>query len=122
MDVFPEVWAKIVENYAAEAPKLVEYVRTEWVESSCKEEVFDCFINTTVRHFGHKSTSTNEGAHAILKKYLQDRTGNLLTVISAAHTKIQSEIHEIQGVIAKDYNRKPEYLRRLNIFIMSLVR
>ena len=92
---FPETWANLQTDYMEAAPDLVEYLRTEWVESSCKEEVFDCFIDARVRHFEHKSTSTNEGAHAILKKYLQNGVGDLLTVISACHTKIQGETQEI---------------------------
>ena len=66
----------------------MEYLRTEWIKAPCKNEVFNCLINADVRYFRHKCMLTNEGAHAILKKYFSDYTGNLLTVISAAHTKI----------------------------------
>ena len=82
-----------VEDYAESAPKLVNYLRREWVVSSCHTEVFDCFF-TNVMHFGHTSTSTNEGAHAVLvptrersrnsslftKKFLQQSNGCHLEV------------------------------------------
>ena len=116
IDNFNDTWAKIIQDYGEDTPQLVEYLRTEWVEAPYKNEVFDCFIDANVRHFGHKCTSTNEGAPAILKKYLQDRTGDLLTVISAAHTKIQGEIHEVRGDMAKDFDRKPDDMKQNPFF------
>ena len=116
IDNFNDIWAKIVQDYGEDAPQLVEYLRTEWVEAPYKNEVFDCFIDTNVRYFRHKCTSTNEDAYVILKKYLQDRTGDLLIVISAAHTKIQGEIHEIRGNMAKDFDRKPDDIKQNPFF------
>ena len=83
--------------------------------TDCKEEVFDAYL-TDILHFGYKSTSSNEGAHAAMKSYLADRTGDLLTVITAIHTKIQGDVHEIQAERAKTYSSKPEYLLKNTLF------
>ena len=66
-------------------------------------------------HFGHTSISTNEGAHTLFKKYLEDRTGDLLTIVQAAHTKIQDK-NTIKANIAQDFNRKLKVLQHLDIF------
>ena len=88
MNNFDETWDKIVQDYNEDTPQLIKYMRTKWVKAPYKNEVFDCYINVYIYYFRHKCTSTNKGAHTILKKYLQDHTGDLLTVISAAHRKI----------------------------------
>ena len=120
-DVFNAIWAKIVEDYTETAPKLVKYIREEWIDD-CKEEVFDGYL-TDALHFGHKSTSSNEGAHAAIKSYLLDCTGDLLTVVSAIHTKIQADIHEIQAGMAKTYSSKPGSFQRIHLLddIIDLV-
>ncbi len=41
-----------------------------------------------LKHFDVKVTSSNESAHAVLKRFLNDRTGNLLTVCKAIHDHI----------------------------------
>ena len=88
MDIFNNVWAKLQEDYTPVAPVLVEYLRKEWVEADYKTEVFNCFLNQSLIHFDQKITSANEGAHARLKEYLINSTGDMLIVVSKAHTKI----------------------------------
>ena len=51
-----------------------------------------------------------------MKSYLMDRTGDLLTVVSAIHTKIQGDIHEIRGDMAKTYSAKPGILLKNRLF------
>ena len=111
---FDTIWAKIVSDYSENSPTLVEYLRSEWIED-CKEEVSDAFL-THIKHFDDKSTSTNKGAHAVLKDYLQDGTCDLLTVVSAAHTKIQNEVYNIRANLAQSFNRKRQYIRQVELF------
>lgn len=88
------------------------YIQREWM--TCKEEVFDCFLNN-VFHFGYKSTSTNEGAHAVLKTYPVDRTGDMLTVCTAVHEKIMNDYNNITACIAQEYNEWPNRLRNIEL-------
>ena len=60
--------------------------------------------------------ASNEGAHAAMKFYLHDGTGDLLTVISAIHTKIQGDIHEIRAEQAMSEISKPGELRFNHLF------
>ena len=100
MDTFDNTWAKLVEDYTPVAPVLVEYLRKERVEADCNSEVFDCFLDQDLIHFGQKTTLANEGAHARLKEYLIDSSGDLLTVLSKAHTKIQNDVHKTKAAMA----------------------
>ena len=64
---------------------LINYIKKEWL--SCKEEVFNFFMDKLI-HFNVKVTSSNKSAHAILKRFLNDHTGNLLTICKAMHDHI----------------------------------
>ena len=97
-DEFRVAWANPAGDHVETAPKLVEYLHTEWIEDRCYTEVFDCFLTTySLLHFNHKSTGTNEGAHATLKRQLLDGTKDLPIVVPAAHSKLQLEIREFKA-------------------------
>ena len=67
-------------------------------------------------HFGQKMTSANEGAHAQLKEYLLNSSGDLLIVVGKAHIKIQNEIYELKAVIACEFIQKPAYILNNPLF------
>ena len=92
-------WKKLKEDYA-DVKSLIDYIENEWL--SCKEEVFDFFMGK-VMHFGVKVTSSNEGAHAVLKRFLNDRTGNLLTVCKATHNHITLQARKVEQKLAHSY-------------------
>ena len=72
-------WEKLKEDYA-DVKSFIDYIESEWL--SCKEEVFDFFMDKLM-HLGVKVTSSNEGAHAVLKRFLNDRAGNLLNCLQS---------------------------------------
>src|SRR5947207_15624269 len=92
-------WKKLKEDYA-DVKSLIDYIENEWL--SCKEEVFDFFIGK-VMLFGVKVTSSIEGAHAMLKRFLIDRTVNLLTVCKASHNHINLQARKIKIKLAHSY-------------------
>ena len=61
-------------------------------------------------YFGHMLTSTNEGTYILFKKYLENRTGDLLIIVQVAHTKIQNKIYTIKANITQDFNWKLKVL------------
>ena len=52
MDIFDDIWAKLVGDYTPDTLGLVEYLRHEWIKANCKTEVFDCFLDRDLMHFG----------------------------------------------------------------------
>ncbi len=92
-------WEKLKEDYA-DVQSLIDYIKKEWL--SCKEEVFDFFMDELM-HFNVKVTSSNESAHAVLKRFLNDRTGNLLTVCKATHDHITLQARQIEQKLVHSY-------------------
>jgi len=92
-------WKKLKEDYA-DVKLLINYIENEWL--SYKEEVFNFFMGK-VMHFSVKVTSSNEGAHAVLKRFLNDRTGNLLTVCKATHNHITLQARKVEQKLAHSY-------------------
>jgi len=64
-------------------------------------------------HFGVKVTSSNEGAHAVLKRFLNDRTGNLLTVCKATHDHITLQARRIEQKLAYSHHANYTDLRHV---------
>ncbi len=62
-------------------------------------------------HFNIKVTSSNESAHAVLKRFLNDYTGNLLTVCKATHNHITLQARQIEQKLAYSYRTNYTDLR-----------
>lgn len=77
------------------AESLFEYVHKEWLTSDNKEKIVKTWTNKYL-HFGHKATSTGEGAQGKLKRWLLTRTNDLKTVVIEVRDLIVSEQEEIR--------------------------
>jgi hypothetical protein len=62
-------------------------------------------------HLGNKATSRGEGAHAILKGYLQSSTGDLYMVHQKISLAVDNQYKEINTQLASERTRIPHELR-----------
>ncbi len=60
-------------------------------------------------HFGNRVTSRAEGAHALLKKYLQVSTGDLCEVKNKICLAIENQFHEIKAQLLSEQIRVPHH-------------
>ena len=61
-------------------------------------------------HFGNRVTSRAEGAHALLKKYLQVSIGDLCEVKNKICLAIENQFHEIKAQLYSEQIRVPHHL------------
>jgi hypothetical protein len=62
-------------------------------------------------HFGNRETSRVEGAHAVIKRYLQVSTGNLYDVFSKLFLMLIIHHREHEAVISMAKNHIPQNFR-----------
>ena len=89
-------WDRIQDVYS-NRPTLLNYLQTTWL-APYKYKIVHCWMDEA-SHFGHHITSHIEGAHSILKTYLQVFTRDLKFVLDniqmlllAQHTEIKRAI------------------------------
>ncbi|OQD67366.1 hypothetical protein PENANT_c317G11027, partial [Penicillium antarcticum] len=87
---------------------LLTYIEKHWIIESGRQ-VLRCFTNSFF-HLGETSTSRVEGAHAALKKDLQNSRRNLLALLHCFETVILRQFKLSQQAIADEKARSPTVL------------
>jgi hypothetical protein len=81
-EVYKDCLNALESTYSTKASKLIGYLKKTWLVP-WKESLVWAWVDQHL-HLGNRATSRVEGAHSVLKKYLQVSTGDLKTV----HEKI----------------------------------
>ena len=77
----------------------IEYIKKTWL--SWKEKFVSAWTENYL-HFGNRSSSRAEGAHAKLKQYLQVSTGGFQDVTKKICLAIKHEFNEIKVKLASE--------------------
>ncbi|MBW0568476.1 hypothetical protein O181_108191 [Austropuccinia psidii MF-1] len=80
-------------------PQVLQYLENTWIP--LKDYYVPAWTNHHC-HLGVGSTSRVEGAHAIVKIWLQRSTGTLLEVVRALHMEFRKQFNEIINRISKE--------------------
>ena len=75
-----------------------------------KERFVHCWADRHL-HFGNRETSRVEGAHSVIKRYLQVSTGNLHDVFSKLFLMLATHHHEHKAALSMAKNRIPQSFR-----------
>ena len=75
------------------------YLEETWLKY--KDRFVAAFLCDTL-HFGHKTTSPVESAHAALKSWITVSTGDLLTVVSACQLACDNQLANIRLQIGRE--------------------
>ncbi len=80
-DVFTAAWIALQRAYPElEFAVTIAYLENEWL---CHKEKFVHTWTDHHLHFGHRTTSKAEGAHALIKRELMVNTNDVVTVVNA---------------------------------------
>jgi hypothetical protein len=92
-----------------EYPQLLRYLVKTWLEKD-KERFVYCWANRHL-HFGHRETSRAEGAHSVVKRYLQVSTGDLYGVLQKLSLMLTTQHREHHAAMEAARNRIPQSFR-----------
>ena len=92
-EIFEEAWTTLAETYR-QKPVLVTYLQDTWIS---KKQYFVSAWTDRYLHLGSVVTSRAEGAHAMLKKYLQVSTGDLYAVYHKIDMALEHQHREIEA-------------------------
>jgi hypothetical protein len=92
-----------------EVPKLLKYLAKTWLDNH-KKRFVHCWADQHL-HFGHRATSRAEGAHSVIKRYLQVSTGNLYSVLEKLSLMLAAQHREHSAAMDKARNRIPQSFR-----------
>ncbi|KAJ7964071.1 Protein FAR1-RELATED SEQUENCE 5 [Quillaja saponaria] len=87
---------------------LLNYIRSTWLP--LKELFVVAWIEKCI-HFGNHATSRAEGAHGILKKYLQVSTGDLSMVKDRICLAIKNQFQEIKAQLSSEKINVPRHFK-----------
>jgi histone-lysine N-methyltransferase SETD2 len=87
-------------------PKFLQYIEKTWL-TDYKERFVQCWANRYL-HFGHRQTSRAEGAHSVIKRYLQVSTGDLNSVLTSLALMLANQHTEHRAALASTRNRTPQ--------------
>nr|KAJ0186149.1 hypothetical protein LSAT_V11C900470640 [Lactuca sativa] len=96
--IFEQNWAKF-ELFYQTKKVAIEYIKNTWLP--WKEKFVSAWTKKYL-HFGNRSSSRAEGAHAKLKKYLQVSTGGFQDVTEKICLAIKHEFNEIKVQLASE--------------------
>lgn len=80
----------------------MNYLASTWLLH--KEKFVSAWLDG-VRHYGHISSSRVEGAHAVLKRWIEVSTGNLLVVHTTIEQACSDQLAAIRQQVAYDRSR-----------------
>jgi hypothetical protein len=91
-------WNTFQDRYDRSYPALVQYVQNTWLRPF-RDNLVRAWID---RHpyFGNRATSRVEGAHSILKSYLQVSTGDLRSVYDKITLLLKNQHIEFNAAVA----------------------
>ena len=104
---FNEAWSKFEVEYKQKVVVL-DYIKATWLPL---KEKFVAAWTGKVAHFGNRATSRGEGAHSILKKYLQVSSGGLSEVKEKICLAIENQFAEIKARLSSEKIRHPHHVR-----------
>ncbi|BBN08574.1 hypothetical protein MPTK1_4g12640 [Marchantia polymorpha subsp. ruderalis] len=91
-----------------DVPAMLDYVNKTWIPHKTKfvsAWTYDCL------HLRNTTTSCVEGAHAMLKRFLQVLTGDLHAVREEIGRVLAHQVGELKAAEAKEHIRVPHRLR-----------
>lgn len=96
-------------------PEMVEYLQDTWLEPF-KYNLIRYYTNDTL-HFGTTVTSRAEGAHSVLKSYLQVSTGDLKQVVAKIVVLLNNQYAEYitkreEAKQGRPYHLRTQFLHR----------
>ncbi|MBW0585329.1 hypothetical protein O181_125044 [Austropuccinia psidii MF-1] len=94
---FKDNWKKLQKQ--VKNPEVFQYLENTWLP--LKEYYVPAWTNHHC-HLGVGSTSRVEGAHAMVKLWLQTSTGTILEVVRALHMAFRKQFIEIINRISKE--------------------
>jgi hypothetical protein len=106
---YDENWNKFQDTYDFRVPALVQYVKETWLDNF-KLSLVQAYADLHL-HFDNRTTSRVEGAHSILKKYLQVSTGDLKMVFEKISLLLTNQHVEYDGAVGKDQMKTPHFAR-----------
>ena len=81
-----------------EYPEILRYLINTWLKDH-KEKFVHCWADR-YPHFGHHETSRAEGAHSVIKRYLQVSTGDLHNVLEKLSLMLTANHREHNAAIS----------------------
>ena len=109
---FLREWQHFITKYrerGEDGIRLANYITNTWY--SVREQFVAAWSNNH-RHYGNIATSRAEGAHAMLKKYIQVSTGNLFSTIIKLIGAIDAQY--ILYIESRDRDREHAYVHQKN--------
>ncbi|GJJ74327.1 zinc finger SWIM domain-containing protein 3 [Entomortierella parvispora] len=82
------------------------YINTQWIEH--KHRFVKAWTNKH-RHFKHSSTSINEGAHGVYKKFIGQRGGTMTHALTCYEDYINNQTKQIELKTRDDMTCAPSY-------------
>src|SRR3954447_24025725 len=98
-------WAEFQKQWQG-YPQLLKYLTKTWLEKDRKRFV-RCWADRYL-HFGHRETSRAEGAHSVVKRYLQVSTGDLYGVLQKLSLMLTNQHREHHAAMEVARNRIPQ--------------
>lgn len=102
-DEFEESWSDFCREYRSK-PVMIQYLDDTWVRH--KEKLVSAWTDQH-RHLGQNVTSWVEGAHAVLKKYLQCSSGDLCDFYRKVLLLLHNQHEEFTSAVASSRMRFP---------------
>jgi MULE transposase domain/FAR1 DNA-binding domain len=96
----------VIQNTYRQYPHFLRYLDNTWLQNH-KERFVQYWTNRYL-HFGHRETSRAEGAHSVIKRYLQVSTGDLNSVLASLALMLENQHSEHKAAIAAARNRTPQ--------------
>lgn len=100
---YESAWGKLTLKYHHQE-KVINYIENTWLPF---KEMFVSAWSDNYLHLGCKASSRVEGAHSLMKKYLQASTGNLKIVHERICSMIDQQISEYQTKMATELTTIP---------------
>jgi hypothetical protein len=95
---FERDWNQLQDQYRDE-PELIGYLKRTWIDSY-KHKLIKCWTDKAL-HLGHRVTSRVEGAHSVLKSYLQVATGDLKLVLDNIERLLLAQQTELDASLGE---------------------
>ena len=108
VDDYEKKWAEFRIQWQG-YPQLLRYLTKTWLERDRKRFV-RCWADRCL-HFGHRETSRAEGAHSVVKRYLQVSTGDLHGVLQKLSLMLTNQHREHHAAMEAARNRIPQCFR-----------
>jgi hypothetical protein len=100
--IFEEKWNLLCTKYES-LPEIINYLSQTWI--SLKENFVSCYINRFF-HLGQSTTQRVEGAHSVVKGYVVNSSGDLLTVKKGIELLVDKQRRKYEFDIAHQKSRQ----------------